>query len=446
MHQRARRLIAATAAFSAAMALAGCGGGSASGPKQLHILVGTNSQYPQQYSAWLEKLKQQFKAKTGADITFEQFTSANDEQTKIQTSVVSGDGPDIYQIGTTFTPVAYATKGFHVMSDADWQKIGGKQRFIPESLAISGPDPQHQIGIPASLRPYGMVYNTDMFKAAGIEAPPKTWDEFTADAQKLTKADQGVFGTSIGYADGYDPWKFIWMNTLQSGGRLITDDLKQAQLNSPQTVAATTAYFDLLTKDHAVDPKSVSWKATEALGAFGAGKSAMQAMVTPTVRPSLDKSSVAGKYAFAPMPLVPAGASERPANGLPAGSIVSGDDLAIASYSKSTDLALQYVEMVTSPELQKEYSQTFGEFPANQQAAQDLVAADPKAGAFLDAEKTSVPTSFTGAWSDVQLGLSNVVKQSLPALASGNYDPATVTKLLTDANQKAQASLDRHKN
>ena len=38
---------------------------------------------------------------------------------------------------------------------------------------------------------------------------------------------------AIGYADGFDPWKFIWSLTVQSGGSFVSTDLKTAQLNSP---------------------------------------------------------------------------------------------------------------------------------------------------------------------------------------------------------------------
>lgn len=446
MRRRVRWLTASLAAVATATAVAGCGGGAASGGKDLHVLVGGNPQYPDRLRAWQDKLKQQFKAKTGADLVFETFANGGEEQTKIQTSMVSGQGPDVYQIGTTFAPVAYATKGFRVLSDADWQKIGGRQRFLPESLAVSGPDQAHQIGVPASIRPYGMVYNTEMFAAAGITEPPKTWDEFVTDANKLNHPDAGVYGMSTDYADSYDPWKYIWMYSLQSGGRLLSDDLKKAELDSPEVAAATGGYFDLLTKHHVVDPKSVSWKQPESLAAFANGKAAMLPVINPVVVPTLQSSAVKGKYAFAPMPLVPFGATERPANGIAAGSIVSGDDFAVASYSKNSDLALAYIDLVTSPDLQKEYSQSFGDLPANAQAAHELAASNPQTAAFLEAEKTSVATSFTGAWSDVQLGLTNVVTQSLPGLANGTYDPAAVRRLLAQANQKAQASLDHHRN
>lgn len=436
-------LVTGLAMAVAMTGLAACGGGG-NGSKQLHILVGRIPQHPAEQRAWMQRIQHEFKAKTGADVTFETYASSSEEQTKLQTAVVSGDGPDVYQLGTTFSPVAYATRGFEMLSDADWQKIGGRDRFVPQSLGMSGPDPQHQIGVPLSARPYGMVYNTAMFQAAGITAPPKTWDEFVADAQRLSKPDSGVYGSALAYADPFSPWKYIWMFALQSGGRLLSDDLKKAELDSPRVNAAAASFLGLLTKDHIADPKAVGWKDTEALAAFANGKAAMLPMVAPSVVPTLEKSAVKGQYAFAPMPLVPPGAADRLPGGKPAGSIVSGDNIAVASYTHNKDLALEYIKLVTSTEEQNFYSQTFGDLPANAEAAQQQAAAHTEIAPFVEAEKTSLPTSFTGAWSDVQLGLTNVVTQSLPSLASGSYDPAAVQELLEQANKKVQSSLDRH--
>ena len=85
--------------------------------------------------------------------------------------------------------------------------------------------------LPTSATTRGLVYNKEMFKAAGIidekgEAkPPVTWDEFCEDAKKLTNVskqeygvvlpmkwggwfDSDIIGTSmasIGYSQGYNP-------------------------------------------------------------------------------------------------------------------------------------------------------------------------------------------------------------------------------------------------
>jgi multiple sugar transport system substrate-binding protein len=250
-----RRASAVIVATSAATLLAACGGGGSSGGGgPLTIFIGAQPNFPTQFAAWSKDLTDKFKAKTGADLVIETYASSADETTKIQSSIVSGTGPDIYNLGTTFTPVAYGTGGFLELSDDDWKKIGGRERFIPETLGMSGPDQTKQIGIPAAMRPFALAYNTDMFKAAGIAAPPKTWDEFIADGKKLTNPSAGVYGTTLDYADGFDPWKFIWAMTEQQGGSFVSDDLKTAQLNSTEVQNATNDYFNLLVQDKLANP------------------------------------------------------------------------------------------------------------------------------------------------------------------------------------------------
>ncbi|HEY0812913.1 MAG TPA: extracellular solute-binding protein [Pseudonocardia sp.] len=439
-----RKASAIIAATSAATLLAACGGGSSSaGGGTLTVFLGAQPNFPTQFAAWSKDLTDKFKAKTGADLVIETYANAGDETTKIQSSIVSGTGPDIYNLGTTFTPVAYGTGGFQQLSDDDWKKIGGRERFIPESLGISGPDQTKQIGIPAAMRPFSLAYNTDMFKAAGIAAPPKTWDEFTADAKKLSNPGAGVYGTTMDYSDPYDPWKFIWAMTEQQGGSFVSADLKTAQLNSPEVQNATTAYFDMLVKDKLADPASVGWKGGDAIVAFGAGKAAMLPMATAQSVPTLDKSAVKGKYAFAPLPTVAPGQSQRPANGKPAASIVSGDNIAIASYTKDKDLALAFIDLFTSTDEQLANYKAFGNLPVNQDAMKQLSAQNTLLAPFLQIESQSTPTAFTGGWADVQNGVQNVVVQSQPGLAEGTYDVTTVKGLLDKANAAAQSALTR---
>ncbi|MET3805612.1 multiple sugar transport system substrate-binding protein [Nakamurella sp. UYEF19] len=430
---------------SASLLLTGCGSSSTSAGSgsggSLDVFVGAQPNYPTQFAAWSKEVTAKFKAATGADLTIETYASASDETTKIQASIVSGSGPDVYQLGTTFTPVAYGTKGFVTLSDADWAKVGGRARFSPESLGMSGPDAKTQIGIPVATRPFGMVYNTEMFKAAGITSPATTWDQLVADAKKLTSGD--VYGLAIAYGDTYDPWKFIWSLTEQSGGSFLSADMKKAQLDSPQVSAAITSYFDLLVKDKVVSSSSPGWKDADALSAFATGKAAIFPMATGTSVPTLDKSVVKGKYAFAPLPSVPFGLTARPAGAPAAQSIVSGDNVAIAAYSKNKDLALAYVNLITSTDMQVSQFTYFGNLPTSVEASAKVAAANPLLAPFTEAEKGSTPTAFTGAWADFQNGITNVVVQSQPSLAKGSYDTSALAALLSSANAKAQSSLDR---
>jgi multiple sugar transport system substrate-binding protein len=441
---RTHKIMAVAGVTVLAAALAACGGGdsggSSGGGKTLDVLIGANTQYPEQFAAWQKSISDKFKAQTGATVKFEQFASANDELTKIQTSVVAGTGPDVYAVGTTQTPTAYSTGAFVKMGDSEWQKIGGKDKFNPATLGISGPDENNQVGIPWVSRPFVMAYNTELLKAAGIDKPATSWDELTTQAKKLTHGDQ--YGMAIGYKDNFDPWKFVWGMSIQAGNPLV--DGKTAKLQDPTVSKAYQTYFGWVTTDKVVDPAAVGWTNPQAVAAFAKGKTGYLLLTTATSANSLNQGAVKGKWAYTLLPTIPPGATARPANGVEAASILSGDNLLVADYSKNKDLAFQYVKLVTDPDVQLDYYKQFGSLPANASALQSL-ANDPTLAAVTEAAKKSVATPFTGAWSDIQLALTNVAVQSLPDLAKGSISPAQIDARIADAQKAAQSSLDRAK-
>ncbi|PWJ54424.1 carbohydrate ABC transporter substrate-binding protein, CUT1 family [Quadrisphaera granulorum] len=449
-----RSVLFAAFAASSTAALAACGSSDSSSStgtgaagavdgkgKTLTVLVAAQPNYPTQFAAWSKQVTDAFTAATGATLAIETFSNSAEETTKIQASIVAGTGPDVYQLGTTFTPVAYGTGGFLELSADDWKAIGGREKFSPETFGMSGPSEDKQIGIPSATRPFVYAYNTEMFTAAGIASPPTTWNDLIAAATKLTS--DGTYGMAVAYADGYDPWKYIWAFTEQTGGSYVSEDLTKAQLDSEQVKNAVAQYFGLLTQHKVVDPAAVGWKSGDALAAFSGGKAAILPMTSAAAVPALDQGAVKGKYAFAPLPDVAPGQTSRPAGAPPAQSIVSGDNLAIASYTPNKDLALAYVKLVTDAEIQQAQFTYFGNLPTNKEALAAVTSANPVLAPMAAAEKGSTPTAFTGAWADVQNGVQNVVVQSLPELAKGSVDPASTASLLEAANAKAQASLDR---
>ncbi len=119
------------------LAVGACGGSSSSQGQTLHVLIGYNSTYSTQQKQWMQQISSEFQKTTGATIAWDTYSSSNEEQTKLQTSVVSGTGPDVFSFGTTFVPTAQATKGFTTLTDQDWQAVGGKGRFFKQQ-SISG--------------------------------------------------------------------------------------------------------------------------------------------------------------------------------------------------------------------------------------------------------------------------------------------------------------------
>lgn len=104
----------------------------------------------------------------------------------------------------------------------------------------------HLVALPLDVHPFGLYYNTKLFREAGIAHPPTNWDEFLADAQKLTK-DTDKDGRP-------DQWGFVFTNqrsnfltfSHQWGGDVLTPDNKRGAMFSPANLKATGQMHDLI--------------------------------------------------------------------------------------------------------------------------------------------------------------------------------------------------------
>jgi multiple sugar transport system substrate-binding protein len=78
-------------------------------------------------------------------------------------------------------------------------------------------------GIPNEIDLYALNYNKMLFAEAGIAGPPKTWDEFLADAKKLTNRSKGQqgFGMINSWAAGVlHPFASL---LVSNGGELVVN-------------------------------------------------------------------------------------------------------------------------------------------------------------------------------------------------------------------------------
>ena len=424
-----------------ALGLAGCGDGSSGGP--LNILAGQSTSFPEEQEAWLKDMSKQLQNVAGSGLEWDFYDSAETEQQKLQTAMTSGTGPDVFILGSTFVPTAVATDGFVELSGADLKKAGGTGRIFERQLTMAGVSPDKLITIPFVMRPFGMVYNTELFEKAGISEPPKTWAEFVKTAKEITDPSQNVYGAEMDPADSYDPWKILWTFTRQMGGDYVSKDLKTAQFTSEEVETAVRFWFDWATKFKIVDPNSMTWQATNALTAFANGNVGMLIMITSNIDPTLQESKVKGKYEYAPMPTIPYGMHEIPAGGEPTPSIVSGDYLGVADYSDAQDEALQLIKLMTDYQNQLDYFEAVGDLPCNTKAVDDLSAKNETVKTFADSEKDATPTPFTGAFGPIELIMGSVSAKLGSKVATDTFRPSDVTEQLKRANAEAQAQLDK---
>ena len=167
-------------------------------------------------------------------------------------------------------------------------------------------------GIPNEIDVYALNYNKKLFAAAGITDAPKTWDEFLADAEKLTdkaKGQQG-FGMINSWAAGVlHPFSSL---LVSNGGDLVVDG--KPVLDSKQATETFELYEKLIKSGYS-DPAMATADANTTgpfLDSFVSGKTGM--IIMANWWESALKAGMGENFAdvaTAPIPVGPSGDKAR---------------------------------------------------------------------------------------------------------------------------------------
>jgi N,N'-diacetylchitobiose transport system substrate-binding protein len=277
---------------------------------------------------------------TKVSLQFVPWAQAHD---KFTTAIAGGKGPDVAEMGTTWTP-EFASLG--ALSE-----VPATEGEYVSSLIEAGSVDGTAYGRPWYAGARAFIYRTDVFEDLGLQAP-ESWDDVQAAAAKI-KAEGGdidaigVTGLTEHY---YLPT--VWQN----GGQIAeeADGSWKSDMSQPQAVEAIDFYTGLYREGYA--PKAaITWEEPDARTAFINGKLAMMwagpwdydAIVTE--KPELeDKIGVT---------LVPAGPSgDRSA-------FAGGSHLVTFEESDNPDLASAFVDFLLEPEQVNSFTGKIGFLP-----------------------------------------------------------------------------------
>jgi multiple sugar transport system substrate-binding protein len=170
-----------------------------------------------------------------------QYVNSDNALQKATVALQGGQQPDIsYQYGTNMPQLAQTPKLVDLTdrvaeADFDWNDFFEGERAV---ATVDG----RVLGIPALVDNLAVVYNKDMFKAAGLEEPGPdwTWDELRTDAEALTDTTNNVFGLTFP-ADASETmvWQYEAM-LWAAGGDILNEDNTEAVFNSEAGVRALT--------------------------------------------------------------------------------------------------------------------------------------------------------------------------------------------------------------
>lgn len=196
-----------------------------------------------------------------------------DTLTKVQTLIQGGQTPDVAVLLSTdvYTLVDQdAIVPLNPFIDADPDGQSYISDFFPAFMANSKIG-DTVYGIPFQRSTVVMYYNKDMFAAAGLGGPPKTWEELVSYGKVLTKKDQGIWGLEIP-SDGYPYWLLSGF-AIQAGKNLMNADGTEVYFNSPENIQAVKFFRSLATESKIMPDGVTAWTAvpTDFIG----GKAAM---------------------------------------------------------------------------------------------------------------------------------------------------------------------------
>lgn len=277
-------------------------------------------------------------------------------------------------------------------------------------------------GVPFQRSTIVLYYNKDAFREVGLDPnqPPKTWDEMTEAAKKLTRDGRwGVMVPSTGY-----PYWMYQAFAIQNGIELMSNDGTKTFFDDPAAIEALQYWRDLGAKHKVMPEGTVEWGTLRQ--AFLQGQTAMMWHTTG----NLTAVRKEAKFDF--------GVAMLPARKRP-GSPTGGGNFYL--FKKATEAerkaALTFIRWMTAPERAAAWSIATGYVgisPASYETEtlKKYAAEFPPAVVARDQLQHSVAEFSTYETGRVREALSNAVQAAL----TGRQTPEAALK-------DAQATAER---
>ncbi|MFI9121306.1 extracellular solute-binding protein [Streptomyces bikiniensis] len=380
--RRIRAAVTGAVTLSLVLTATACGGGEDSGssPKTLTYWASNQGASLEVDKKVLQPELDQFEKETGIKVKLE-VIPWSDLLNRILTATTSGQGPDVLNIGNTWSASLQSTGALLPWDAKNFGAIGGKDRFVDSALGSTGAPGQDPAAVPLYSMAYALYYNKQLFKEAGIAQPPTTWDEVVEAGKKL--GAKGKNGIGVEGSNLSNNIHQVFVLGKQHGADFFTAD-GRPDFTSDGAVAAVKQYVDLMAAQKIVAPGNAEYAQNQSLSDFAKNKTGMVLWQTPSQTFSAQGMGP-DEWGVAPAP-VPSG---KPGTGKQTNSMVAGINLAVFKNTKNLDGALKFVKYMTSDEEQIALNKAYGSVPPVKSAQQDAAFADPSLAVIRDTLATS---------------------------------------------------------
>ncbi|MFD9502192.1 extracellular solute-binding protein [Streptomyces sp. NPDC060035] len=340
---------------------------------------------------------------------------------KITAALASNDAPDVIEAGNTQVAQFAESGGLLDLSDkktelngTDWLK----------GLAEPGSYKGKQYGIPYYAANRVVIYRTDLFDKAGVDAAAITTRGQWIDA--TTKLNKG--GTQGIYLPGqlwYALGGFIW----DEGGDFATESggTWKGALNTPEALRGMEFYAQLQALGKG--PKDSDEDDPPQAEVMAQGQVA-QVISTPGGANVVMENNpeLKGKLGFFPIPGKTAGT--------PGAVFTGGSDLVVPAAAGHPDEALTFIKELTGDTWQKKLAVAMSYVP-NRTTLASSVAGDPGASAMAVGAANGHATPNTPGWAAVEA--ENPIKDYMTAVLTGRDAAKEAAKASADITRAMNA-------
>jgi multiple sugar transport system substrate-binding protein len=346
------------AVLTGAAVLAGCGTDSTSSSSGGGTTIQIWEGYTQVEAKAFAHLVSQYEATHPGQKVNTLYVNSDNTLQKVLTAVRGGSPPDIaYLYGSWAPNVAEIPQVVNLTqvvkrAGVNWDDFWTGERAV---ATVDG----KVIGIPALVDNLAVVYNKTLFAKAGLPVPGPdwTWQDFVADAKKLTNPAIKQYGTAY-VTPGTEDTVWHWEALLwEAGGQLLSADNKKAAFDSAAGLASLNTLRTMAVTDKSMylDPSDSAYG-----NLFNSGKIGM------LVTGPWDLATFGNvKYGVQVMPAYPGTGGGH--------QTISGPDnwVIFNNGSARTAAAEQFLIWLTSATQDKYFAVKTGDLPIRQSVGSD---------------------------------------------------------------------------
>ncbi|MFJ4499926.1 extracellular solute-binding protein [Streptomyces sp. NPDC088864] len=406
------RMLLGAVALVSTVALGGCGlipGSGGSGDKKVTIWLMKNSVT----ADFLERFKKSYEEEhPSVELEFK-IQEWSGIGPKVLEALDGKDTPDVIEVGNTQV-AQYAESGNLRDLTLESMRDLGREDWLP-GLAEPGSINGVQYGIPWYAANRVVIYNKDLFEAAGIEDPPKTRAEWIADSEKLNR--DGIQGMYLPGQNWYVLAGFIW----DEGGELASDKEGdwQGTLHTPAALKGMQFYSELQALGDG--PQDSDEEKPPQVDVFAEGNVA-QIITTPSSVPLILKKNpeLKGKLGYFPIP----GKTSK----APGSVFTGGSDLIVPQKAQQRSAGYEVIKALAGAKWQKDLAKTMNYVP-NKPALAKAIEGDESTAAMAAGATRGHATPNSPQWAAVEA--DNPIKPYMTAVLQGG-DPATEARTASE--------------